>query len=85
MGNPDTISTSINTFGEIETFVNAIKSVQFQIPTPVGYGITEVELIYKETGSTALYVVEDKPVAGEASINFSMLHKIHLEHYQEIS
>ena len=70
MGNPDSISTSINTFGEIETFVNAIKSVQFQIPTPVGYGITEVELIYKETGSTALYVVEDKPVAGEASINF---------------
>ena len=70
MGNPDVISTSINTFGEIETFVNAIKSVQFQIPTPVGYGITEVELIYKETGSTALYVVEDKPVAGEASINF---------------
>ena len=70
MGNPDSISTSINNFGEIETFVNAIKSVQFQIPTPVGYGITEVELIYKETGSTALYVVEDKPVAGEASINF---------------
>ena len=70
MGNPDVISSNVNNFGEIETFVNAIKSVQFQIPTPVGYGITEVELIYKETGSTALYVVEDKPVAGEASINF---------------
>mgnify|MGYP006244605741 CR=1 FL=1 len=70
LGNPDTISTSINDFGEIETFVNAIKSVQLQIPTPAGYGITQVELIYKETGSSALYVVEDKPVAGETSINF---------------
>ena len=70
LGNPDTISTDINDFGEIETFVNAIKSVQLQIPTPAGYGITQVELIYKETGSSALYVVEDKPVAGETSINF---------------
>ena len=71
LGNPDVISSNINNFGEIETFVNAIKSVQLQIPTPVGYGITEVELIYKETGSSALYVIEDKPVGGEAFINFS--------------
>ena len=70
LGNPDTISSDINNFGEIETFVNAIKSVQLQIPTPVGFGITQVELIYKETGSSALYVVEDKPVGGEAFINF---------------
>ena len=70
LGNADVISTNINDFGEIETFVNAIKSVQLQIPTPSGYGITQVELIYKETGASALYVIEDKPVAGETSINF---------------
>ena len=68
--NLDPITSNINELGEIETFVNAIKSVQLQIPTPAGYGITQVELIYKETGSSALYVVEDKPVAGETSINF---------------
>ena len=70
LGNTDTISAALGNFGEIETFVNAIKSVQLQIPTPPGYGITEVELIYKETGSSTLYVVEDKPVAGESFINF---------------
>ena len=66
----DTINSSISNFGEVETFVNAIKSVQLQIPTPPNFGITEVELIYKETGSSALYVVEDKPVGGESFINF---------------
>ena len=66
----DTISVALGNFGEIETFINAIKSVQLQIPTPTGYGITQVELIYKETGSSTLYIVEDKPVAGESFINF---------------
>ena len=66
----DTVSSSISNFGEVETFVNAIKSVQLQVPTPTDFGITEVELIYKETGSSALYVVEDKPVGGESFINF---------------
>ena len=70
LNNTDTISTSLSNFGEIETFINAIKSVQLQAPTPTGYGITQVELIYKETGSSTLYIVEDKPVGGESFINF---------------
>ena len=71
LGNPDAISTStIADFGEIETFVNAVKSVQLSVPIPTGYGITGVELIYKETGASTLYVVEDKTVTTESSINF---------------
>lgn len=50
----DSISTSLSNFGEIETFVNAINQVQLQIPTPTGYGIKNVELIYKESGSGTL-------------------------------
>ena len=66
----DTIATNIQDFGEIETFVNAIKSVQLSVPTPSGLGINKVELIYKETGSPALYVVESKVLTSETSINF---------------
>ena len=71
LGNPDSISTgTIADFGEIETFVNAVKSVQLAISIPSGYGITGVELIYKETGSSTLYVVEDKTITTESSVNF---------------
>jgi hypothetical protein len=70
LGNADAISSSISDFGEIETFVNAIKSVQLSIPTPGGFGITNAELIYKETGSSTLYVVEDKSITTETSVNF---------------
>jgi len=70
LGNIDTISSSISDFGEIETFVNAIKSVQLSIPTPSGFGIVNAELIYKETGSSTLYVVEDKSITTETSVNF---------------
>ena len=67
----DTISTSLSNFGEIETFVNAINQVQLQIPTPTGYGITSVELIYKESGSGTLYVVDDQEVTTEPFVNFT--------------
>ena len=71
LGNSDTINTStISDFGEIETFVNAVKSVQLSVPIPTGYDITGVELIYKETGSSTLYVVEEKTVTTESSVNF---------------
>ena len=70
LGNVDTISSDINDFGEIETFVNAIKSVQLSVPTPQGLAIDKVELIYKETGSGALYVVESKVLTSETSVNF---------------
>lgn len=70
LGNPDTISSDINDFGEIETFVNAIKSVQLSVPTPQGLAIDKVELIYKETGSGALYVVESKVLTSETNVNF---------------
>lgn len=70
LGNPDTISSDINDFGEIETFINAIKSVQLSVPTPQGLGIDKVELIYKETGSGALYVVESKVLTSETNVNF---------------
>ena len=67
----DTISAALGNFGEIETFINAINKVQLQIPTPQGYGISNVELIYKESGSSALYVVEDIEVTTEPFINFT--------------
>ena len=67
----DTISTSLSDFGEIETFVNAINQVQLQIPTPTGYGIKNVELIYKESGSGTLYVVDDQDVTTEPFVNFT--------------
>ena len=67
----DTISTSLSNFGEIETFVNAINQVQLQIPTPTGYGIKNVELIYKESGSGTLYVVDDQDVTTEPFVNFT--------------
>ncbi len=71
LGNTDTINTSnISDFGEIETFVNAVKSVQLAVSVPTGYDITGVELIYKETGSSTLYVVEEKTVTTESSVNF---------------
>ena len=70
LNNVDTIATNIEDFGEIETFVNAIKSVQLSVPTPAGLGISKVELIYKETGSPALYVVESKVLTSETVINF---------------
>ena len=56
--------------GEVRTFVNAVKSATIQVPTPAGFGITEVELIYKETTSQTLYIVEDRPVAGTTTENF---------------
>ena len=67
----DSISTSLSNFGEIETFVNAINQVQLQIPTPTGYGIKNVELIYKESGSGTLYVVDDQDITTEPFVNFT--------------
>ena len=67
----DTVTSTVSSFGEIETFINAINKVQLQIPTPVGYGISNVELIYKESGSSALYVVEDIEVTTEPFVNFT--------------
>lgn len=67
----DVISTTLGNFGEIETFVNAINQVKLQIPTPTGYGITNVELIYQETGNGTLYVVDDLEVTTEPFVNFT--------------
>lgn len=67
----DSINTSLSNFGEIETFVNAINQVQLQIPTPSGYGIKNVELIYKESGSGTLYVVDDQDITTEPFVNFT--------------
>jgi len=70
LGQADTISSTLSDFGEIETFVNAIKAVQLSIPTPTGYGITNVELVYKESAGATLYVVDDKEVTTESFVNF---------------
>jgi len=67
----DTINVSLSNFGEIETFINAINQVQLQVPTPVGYGIKNVELIYKESTSGTLYVVQDQEVTTESFVNFT--------------
>ena len=71
LGESDTISSSLGDFGEIETFINAINQIQLQVPTPTGYGIKNVELIYKETGSGTLYVVQDQEVTTEPFVNFT--------------
>ena len=70
LGQADTISSTLSDFGEIETFVNAIKAVQLSVPTPTGYGITNVELVYKESVGATLYVVDDKEVTTESFVNF---------------
>ena len=67
----DAISSSLSNFGEIETFVNAINQIKLQIPTPTGYGIKNVELIYKESGTSVLYVADDQEVTTEPFINFT--------------
>jgi hypothetical protein len=67
----DTVSAAWGNFGEIETFVNAVNQVKLQIPTPVGYGIINVELIYQETGNGTLYVVDDLEVTTEPFVNFT--------------
>ena len=67
----DSVSSSLSNFGEIETFVNAINQVKLSVPTPTGYGIKNVELIYKESGSSTLYVVDDQDVTTEPFINFT--------------
>ena len=67
----DAISSSLSNFGEIETFVNAINQIKLQIPTPTGYGIKNVELIYKESGTSVLYVAADQEVTTEPFINFT--------------
>ena len=67
----DTVSAALGNFGEIETFINAINQVKLQIPTPQGYGITNVELIYKDTISGTLYVVDDLEVTTESFVNFT--------------
>lgn len=66
----DSISSSLSNFGEIETFLNAINQIQLQVPTPTGYGIKNVELIYKESGSSTLYVAADQEVTTESFVNF---------------
>jgi hypothetical protein len=71
LNEPDTVSVSLGNFGEIETFVNAINQVQLQVPTPTGYGIKNVELIYKDTISGTLYVVNDNEVTTEPFVNFT--------------
>jgi len=67
----DSISAAAGTFGEIETFVNAINQVLLKIPTPGGYGISNVELVYKESGTGTLYVVDDQEVTTEPFVNFT--------------
>ena len=70
LDNIDSIATDIQNFGEIETFVNAIKSVSLSVPIPANLGIKSVELIYKEVNSSTLYVVEKKAITSETVINF---------------
>ena len=70
LDNTDSIATNIEDFGEIETFVNAIKSISLSVPIPSNLGIKSVELIYKEVGSSTLYVVEKKAITSETVINF---------------
>ena len=68
----DTINAALGDFGEIETFTNAINQLKLQVPTPVGYGITSVELIYKESGTAgAMYVVSEQEVTTESFVNFT--------------
>ena len=57
--------------GEAFDFVNDVNSISLSVPVEVGAGITNVELIYKDTDSTTVYIIDDKPVASEQSISFN--------------
>ena len=70
LGGSEVVGEEESDAGEIPTFINAVKSVQLQTPTPSGFGITSVELIYKESTSQTLYIVEDKQVTTEETITF---------------
>ena len=74
LGGSETIGDTQTDAGEVPTFINAAKYIQLQTPTPAGFGIVSVELIYKETTSSTLYIVEDKPVTeGQVTVNFDYL------------
>ena len=60
----------ITDVNEVRSFINTIKSVSLNIPTPTGFGITEVELVYKEVGSQTIYIAEAKPVTGGQQESF---------------
>lgn len=66
----DTLDTSLGNFGEIPTFVNAVKSARLRVPTPQGYGITQVELLYKETNSSTVYIIEEQQIVAQTFAEF---------------
>ena len=57
--------------GEIEAFINEIQSINLRVNIPEGYGITSVELLWKEQASNTVYIVEDRDVeASRRTVDF---------------
>ena len=69
-GSSSLTSADVINAGEAYDFVNDVNSISVSVPVEVDSGITSVELIYKDTGSNTVYIIDDKPVAGEQSIGF---------------
>ena len=72
--NTDTTHSAVDAVasGELVGFLNEIQSIDLSVPVPSGYGITDVELIYKETRNANIYIIDDSPVGeNQASIAFT--------------
>ena len=59
--------------GEFSDFVNNVQSIGFTVPVTPNAGIVSVELLYKDSRSNTVYILEDKPVATEIAISFDYL------------
>ena len=66
-------SSDIVNTGEVSGYLNSINFVTLSVPVTTNAGITDVELIYKDTNSSTLYIVEDKPVTTESAISFDYM------------
>ena len=60
--NDTEVSQSDVNQGEIGKLINNITSVDLQVPIPSGYGITEVEVLYKETTNNTVYIIDDQVI-----------------------
>ena len=57
--------------GEVRGLVNEITSVNLQVVVPGGYGITEVELLYKESANNTVYIIDDQVISQDgATVEF---------------
>ena len=61
--NTSTVSQSDVNQGEISSLINNITSVNLQVPVPANVGVTEIQLLYKESANNTVYIIEDRAVS----------------------